>query len=247
MDSSQPEWYLLNKFYTLRYLTVHCSKFKNVEDIYGTDFLSRFSLAPEYRQPEQHGPVMSLLAIIPITMVPSNSWRFLHDDCQRVRPKHTTLICYIMHVLHARTNQLAEIKMSKRVVESREEFSSARSERAGARTRPRGLATFTFTCNYLPLRACLRGSIIARGSESSRLVSSPWDGQRRPADGSRSRLAGGRRIFQFYFVSRSRLFSREIEAFTRDRCFIPAQYERLGNFVWRNASARYIPIYTCIK
>lgn len=54
-------------------------------------------------------------------------------------------------------------------------------------------------------------------------------------------LVGGREIFQFHFVSCNRLFSRAIETFTRDHYFISAQHERLGNFVWRNASARYVP------
>lgn len=52
-------------------------------------------------------------------------------------------------------------------------------------------------------------------------------------------LVGGREIFQFHFVSCNRLFSRAIETFTRDHYFISAQHERLGNFVWRNASAIY--------
>lgn len=62
--------------------------------------------------------------------------------------------------------------------------------------------------------------------------------------------AGGREIFQFYFVSRNRLFSREIEAFTRDRCFIPVQHERLGNFCLKECKRKIcadIYIYTYIK
>lgn len=56
---------------------------------------------------------------------------------------------------------------------------------------PQGLAAFTFTCNYMPLRACLLGSIIARGSESPPLVPPPWrDKDKRRIHSSRSLLVG---------------------------------------------------------
>lgn len=64
--------------------------------------------------------------------------------------------------------------------------------RARSPDSPRGLATFTFTCNYLPLRACLPGSIIAEreNDESFRCSSSKRanrDERMRPAGYNRQR------------------------------------------------------------
>lgn len=94
---------------------------------------------------------------------------------------------YNTRAIHVRScsKQLAAIeRRASEQLKSREEFNSAtRRMNVYADVRkpdaPRGLTAFTFTCNYLLLRVCLSGNIIARGSNDSPLVPPSQRGQRR--------------------------------------------------------------------